>query len=668
MQPAPAMPAPVTTAPAFNMESSADEMPTVRRKADYRRDTGKTGTFIWIFMALMLTGCLIAGAIILPKFLKKNRVEQSEGKNDTQPTNSTPANTISQATQSPSSGKKSSVSAAFPRRMLVMNVTKYLYANPLADGRAATIRDQFQEAVGQLAYHWQIPRNKDNDQLYTLADTSSKEPRPMLKPIIEKAFKDFCESSRAQDRVVIYFGGHAIEKEGKGYLVPVDGDVADLPTLIPLDDFWAAVNGCKAQQRVVIFDVCRLNEDEDMVRPGSEKMTAALEKALHSAPRGVQVITTCSADQNALEYRRPPDLDAKDNFAGSLFLGSLKSVANKNRAKAAKAAQDEPIPIGEWLSQAEKRMEEVAKLTAKPVPLPKMSGNPGQVVAFSAEEKPAGRFEFAPMPKGVPLEQLTKITHFIELPLLRGSRVDNAGQATTDEEGIEGSVVFLDDVMKDYKPVTLTPDEIAKEPEKYKIRKVTLEALEVIRKEWKSASGEDGKMTKAGTVGLRTTFAGESNDNVKKLIAEEQETPARIILELEDKAKEMDALMEQLKTEESKFWQATFLYTLAQIKARLAFMHEYNYALGNIRTDSLPMAEGKKMGRGLQMVSSEKMKSKKDIRDIGDESKKLFAQLADEHKGTPWAVQAKRWKVVALGLEWRPFVEGGKVMDDDDKK
>ena len=33
-------------------------------------------------------------------------------------------------------------------------------------------------------------------------------------------------------------------------------------------------------------------------------------------------------------------------------------------------------------------------------------------------------------------------------------------------------------------------------------------------------------------------------------------------------------------------------------------------------------------------------------------------RIEKEHKGTPWAVQAKRDKAAALGLEWQPYTRG----------
>jgi hypothetical protein len=94
-------------------------------------------------------------------------------------------------------------------------------------------------------------------------------------------------------------------------------------------------------------------------------------------------------------------------------------------------------------------------------------------------------------------------------------------------------------------------------------------------------------------------------------------------------------------------------------------MHEYDLALGNIRTDALPQRDEKKGETGIQMVSTEKMKSKKDVKEIADSAQELFDRVVSENKGTPWAVQAKRAKAIALGLEWQPYNPAGTAAKDE---
>lgn len=631
------------------LEATAVELPSVFADASpvrRRRNATSPGAKLAVVAVLFVVSVLLVG-LGLGLYPKLANAFGPQANTHGQSQQSV-SNTV--ATDPGGTRPSTLVHGSFPRRMLVMSVSKYLYCNALSSGKGAKSGDHVSEVARRLAFDWRVPQDKDNNQLFVLSDSSPKDPRPMLKPVIEQTYSQFCETSRPQDRVFIYYGGHAVEKDGKAYLVPVDGDFNDVESLIPLDDFWAKVRDCKAQQKVVVFDVCRLNEDGDTVRPGSEPMSEALEKKLLDGPPGVQVVTTCAAGQNALEYRQTP-FEYTD-VAGSLFLSALRHVADKGKTRTGKQpTPDDPIPIGPWVELARTRMKEVAEGTRKSVQSPKFAGSEGAAVAFSPDEPPANRFDLPRPPKGAAIEDVVKVAKVTDLPPLRSN-------ATFEEDPIDAVLPFAADVMADYKPGDASEESLTNDP-KLRLRKATLKALEVIRKEWTAATGGDGK-----SQGLREMFTGETNDRIKKQITDEQETPAKLILELEDQVRDMEKVQDDLATEESKFWKAAYLYTLAQLKARLAFMHEYDYALGNIKTDSLPATDDKKGQTGLQLVSVEKMSSKKDIKDIAEEAKKLFAQVAEEHKGTPFAVQAKRAKVVALGLRWQPYTPGGMRKDD----
>ena len=531
--------------------------------------------------------------------------------------------------------------------MLVLSVTKYLYCNTLAAGNSKN-EDMVGIAARRLAYQWKVPVDKDADQLFVLEDAGAKA-RAMLKPTIDDAVTQFCATSRPQDRVLIYFGGHAAEADGKAYLVPVDGDLTDPATLLPLDEFWARVRACPAQQKLVVFDVCRLNEDGDKLRPGSDAMTASLEKLLQTAPEGVQVLTTASPGVNALEYRNAPP-DAPEE-GGSLFLSSVIDLASRGKVKLGKEpTPDDPLPVDAWFAAAKERMALVAKVSGKPDPSPKLTAaTPAEAVAYNPEEPPARRFEFAAPPKGMPPAEVARVIELIaKLPPYRGK--------LTKDDALETLVPYAADVMKDYKPDTLAGDVIKREADKYPVRYAALQSLEVVRREWKSSV--------EGSTELRTQILTGTNDAFKKTIIREQETPARITEELETAITKAEKQMADLDKEPSKYWRVTYLTALAQLKARLAFMSEYNLALGSIRTDNLPKVDEGKGQAGLTLVSTEKMKSKKEVKDLADAAVELFDRIAKEHPGTPWAIQAKRYRVVALGLEWRPFSVGNsKVIE-----
>ncbi len=62
------------------------------------------------------------------------------------------------------------------------------------------------------------------------------------------------------DRVLFYFAGHGIAADGDdgpaGYLVPADGDPADLATFVPMAELQAALQGLPCRHLLLILDCC----------------------------------------------------------------------------------------------------------------------------------------------------------------------------------------------------------------------------------------------------------------------------------------------------------------------------------------------------------------------------------------------------------------------------
>src|SRR5207249_11902623 len=141
------------------------------------------------------------------------------------------------------------------------------------------------------------------------------------------------------------------------------------------------------------------------------------------------------------------------------------------------------------------------------------------------------------------------------------------------------------------------------------------------------------------------------DDRTKKAVKDEQEFWAVGIAKVELAMIQLQEVA-PLRANAPRRWQAHYDYALAEVKARLAFMNEYNLLLGNIITDTLPEMDPKQGHNGYKRVPAEKMKSKKDVQQLADEARELFGKLITEHKGTPWALLAKTEKPVPLGLSW----------------
>jgi hypothetical protein len=111
-----------------------------------------------------------------------------------------------------------------------------------------------------------------------------------------------------------------------------------------------------------------------------------------------------------------------------------------------------------------------------------------------------------------------------------------------------------------------------------------------------------------------------------------------------------------IKVGETRRWQAHYEYARAVVKSRLAYLNEYNKLMGNVRTETLPELKANLGQNSYKLASSEKMKSAREVQNLAEESQAAFAKLIAEHRGTPWAIQAKRDRSFSLGLVWQPYV------------
>jgi hypothetical protein len=652
----------------------------------YRKKSGG-GKVIWIGLCLLMTAGLVAGGIALIN--KTSEKSEQDRKLSTDPTklvellgSSNPTEREDAAKALHELGSKSEAAlrvglksdnpeivkkatellaalsgngaagatakGAFPRRLLFMHLSKYMFLNPLT-ASAPGAPDRTKSAALRLAFEWHVPAEKDNNQLFFLSDSApperGQEMHTPLKNVVAGAYERFFETSRAQDRIVVYFGGHVLEKDGKAFIAPVEADLDEPETLIPLDDFYAKLKACKATQKVVIWDVCRLNPERGRQRPGADPMTESLAKSLAAAPPDVEVITTCQPGENALEFYNL-QLEAAANaprFSGSLFLESSRYVSEKNRQAGKAPTPADPLPIAEWAPLVAKRVATMATASAtdeKRAQTVKLDGaHPATLVAFNPEEPAAKRFDMPLPPKGTSVAEINSIvSEFKVLPI----KLDLKDTGLAD-------LPFKEEIMKDYK-ADIPMDEIMRDKDRYKFQVTILEAFKAINDLWDGGGASGGPR-------VHDVVPAPITDAIKKEIFKELEFWAIGIAKLDLISSELDAVA-GLKEGQSKRWQAHYEYARAVVKSRLAYMNEYNKLMGDVRTETLPPLD-KMLGQNqYRLVSSEKMKSKKDVLKLAEEAQEAYSTLITQYKGTPWALQAKRDKAFSLGLFWRPSTDG----------
>ncbi|MGL4421105.1 MAG: caspase family protein [Gemmataceae bacterium] len=526
----------------------------------------------------------------------------------------------------------------FPRRLLFIHLSNYIFMNPLSPGTAVSL-DMPTKSAQQMARELRIPTDKENSQFFFLSDTADKKFfQPPVKSVLMNAFEQFFATSRDQDRIVVYFGGHAVLADGKAYLAPIEGEPDDAKTLMPLAEIYAKLAECKAQQKIVLWDVCRLDPDRGEERPGADKMSEELLKLFQAAPEGVQVAISCGANQNAQE----------NSETGSEFLTAFRVMTERSRrtGKAAPVAAADPIPSASWLDGLKAYLADPRDKTSPQtvqLRVPELT----KTVPYNKEEPLAKRFEWFSPPKGISEDTVIALLKEVNLP---GIKADLSVPAD-----LSKVYPFPENLMKAYAEDGITEEMIEKEPAKYPIRKAALDTLKAVNRVWVQGTAEKG--------GLMESFEGDVDDKVRKQIQDLQVPIAKINLELETAISELEALTKKLPEEKSKRWKAIFQYAQAQVLLRWAYMNEYVGALGKIRTDSLPRDD--KGNRGAMKLVSIAKPSRKETTARLKEAQELLETMATDHKGTPYEVLAKLHKNVSVGLEWRVVVAEKKPEDPE---
>jgi hypothetical protein len=539
----------------------------------------------------------------------------------------------------------------FPRRLLAISLNNYLYANPVSN-RLVEV-DNVHGLVRRLAGALHVdpsqvleisdappgeePKSPEEANASRPAKKKAQLPKPPaaeapklilpLKPALETGITRFLETSRPQDRVLLLFVGHVVLIDDAGYLVPIEADTTDTTGLIPLAWLFDKLKACPARQKVLVLDTCRIDPGRGVERPGSGPMPDRLEALLRKAPEGVQVWSACSKGEYSYE------VDGVGVFLDKLYAAlSDKSLLKQH--------EDDPLPI-EAISDA------VAKTTAAEVHSQyKAKQSP---VLFGKEPEKGAEYDSSePLPDRVVLatpvpeagmarpEEISTILKEVDLPPIKLSRAETAPLA------IEKMHQFKETALKDYRPDYSSLAEITEHKDKFPLRAAVLDVVKVLRRDFDPQN----------EAFLRETFAAGAGEKSKRQIVEYQYKPARILIHLSDALDELRKAGEERKKEPSRRWQAHYDYVLAQLLARTAYVHEYDLMLGKVRKDELPELVPN-LHFGWRLASRDKPQSR-DVKDLVKESKKLFARIAKDYRGTPWEVLGKRAELTALGLEWQP--------------
>jgi hypothetical protein len=556
-----------------------------------------------------------------PKATKKERPRTTEIalKKDTQPMTR------------PSPKKKGPVAVRFPRRALAISVCEYWLANPLGYGRPREANFPGSSTGAVLKALGNFNLRFPNTQLGELSD-QGLEPQPPLKEVIEGTVVDFLNTSRPEDRIVLLFAGHATEIDKQAYLVPVLGDLKDAKTLIPLSWIYDRLKECKARQKVLILDVCRFDPARGMERPGSEKMGPVLDAALQAPPPGVQVWSSCILGQNSYEFE-----------SGSLFLQALCAALNERLPGLQEPTMPLPLDVlvprvNQYLAKslAMQKLEQVSRLSGQ-----EMQGG----ATYNPDDPlPPPVAIHQPPSVGDPASAMQVQKILEEIAAVPSPRVGRPG-VHPHFNLLKSLPLFSAKDLEPYKADYRSWEEFANEADKYPLRAAVVRAVKVLQQN-------------ASKFAMKEYFGGATTAAVKKAVLKEQAAPGKAILALEEALDDLQKAGEKKvrKKEKSLRWQANYDFVVARLKARLVYLYQYNYVLAKIRGDSLPPLEdgfsGYRLG-SLKKVTVPESKVKAWVKDID----RTWQKIINDYPHTPWELIARRERLTALGLDWRPSRE-----------
>lgn len=505
----------------------------------------------------------------------------------------------------------------FPRRALAVSINNYLFANPINYGlplpnarNVQTLLDRFtrREAL-------RIPA----DQVAVLSDSApDRVAVPPIEPVIRATIVNFLDTSRPQDRILLLIVGHVVEVGDEPALIPIDGDVESKEGIIPLKWIYERLAACKARQKVLVLDTCRLNPAKGQERPGSGPMGAKLDALLKEPPPGVQVWSACVAGQYSYEF------EGGETHNG-LFLEALYDVAFGVSDGKIQGPAD-ALPLERLAEAVNTRMKKDLTPLGK-VQTSRLAGSEAGGGAAPDSNEPA-----PPKPKAAPA------------PARPGGTAD---------------LTLVRAILKD---ISFPPLKVAKDQ-----KPLSAEALPPFPAETLKNYMKDGEATPlrdevrkarellndiAARHKLNDTYRVIAEDQLKAQVRRDQTEVARVIGDLLEQSDALKAVAEHRKGE-TKRWQATYDYVVARVEAQLAYLNEYQAVLGQILKGMA--APDPKLYNGWRLASQrDPQTGDRDARKLATESRKKLDKIIQAYPETPWAIMARRDRSSALGLEWQP--------------
>jgi hypothetical protein len=153
---------------------------------------------------------------------------------------------------------------------------------------------------------------------------------------------------------------------------------------------------------------------------------------------------------------------------------------------------------------------------------------------------------------------------------------------------------------------------------------------------------------------LKDQISGEvEKPKLKQDVLEHQKDVARAIRTLTEGFELLKEADSKRAKEPSKRWQAHYDYMLARMQMQIAFLFEYQTALGRVRRDDLPDLPS--YHNSWKLVLSEKETGDREGKKYSKSGRQVLEKVIKDYPDSPWAELASRTLKLPSGLEWQGF-------------
>lgn len=177
---------------------------------------------------------------------------------------------------------------------------------------------QYASADAKGLYNALIKAGFPSDNIMLMTDTATGPMYP-TRGNLRARINQLATLVEKEDVLLVFFSGHGTEKNGQGYLVPIDGSTTDVSSLVPLSWVKKTLETSGAKHRLLILDACHSG-----AKAGDAAASPA--KAMLSSLSGAAFATLSSCDTDQLSYE---DKESGHGVFTSAIIEGLSGAADK---------------------------------------------------------------------------------------------------------------------------------------------------------------------------------------------------------------------------------------------------------------------------------------------------------------------------------------------------